>query len=157
MNMRVYELYVGPLSAEEKDRYCAEASVIETGLGIPAGTLPRTALVLGQYMSSMVSSGQITVTDTARMLASSVLHPRMPHIARPALSLVRLATVGLLPATIRDDYGFTWNQRKETMFRRSAVLIRNVVRVTPRFVRHWPAARRAATHRWSGLGHSSTR
>jgi uncharacterized protein (DUF2236 family) len=36
-----YELFVGPLTVEERDRYCAESTAIEPLLGIPAGTLPR--------------------------------------------------------------------------------------------------------------------
>jgi len=35
-----YEFYVIPLTPEEKDRYCAEASGIESLLGIPSGYLP---------------------------------------------------------------------------------------------------------------------
>jgi uncharacterized protein (DUF2236 family) len=146
MNIRVYELYVGSLSIEEKDRYCVEASAIETHLGIPHGTAPRNVSDLGQYMNAMLSGRQITVTDTARTLARSILYPQTLRIAEPALSFVRLTTVGLLPPPIRDGYGFTWNRRKQAMLRLSADLIRNLLRVTPRPVRHWPAARHRAIH-----------
>lgn len=143
MNVRVYELYVGPLSVQEKDRYCAEATAIEARLGIPRETLPRSFGELGQYMEAMLSSGQITVSDTARTLARSILHPGTPRVAEPVLSVVRLATAGLLPPMIRDGYGLSWNPRKQAMLSLSAGLIRNLLRVTPRIVRHWPAARRA--------------
>jgi uncharacterized protein (DUF2236 family) len=153
MNIRVYELYVGSLSVEEKDRYCVEASAIETHLGIPHGSVPRNVNDLGQYMNAMLSSRQITVTDTARTLARSVLYPQTPRIAEPALSFVRLVTVGMLPPTIRDGYGFSWNGRKQAMLRLSAGLIRNLLRVTPRLVRHWPEARRRAIRRgWRSTG-----
>jgi uncharacterized protein (DUF2236 family) len=142
MNLRVDELYVGSLSVEEKDRYCVEASAIETHLGIPEGTLPRTVDALGQYIAAMLSSGQITVTDTARTLARSILYSQTPRIAEPALSFVRLATVDLLTPTIRHGYGFPWYRRKEAMLRRSADIIRNLLRMTPRLLRQWPAARR---------------
>ena len=140
MSLRVYELYVGPLSVEEKDRYCTEASATETRLGIPEGALPRSVDDLTLYMTAMLSSGQIVVTETARSLARRILHPG-PRIAEPALWLVRLGTIGLLPASIRDDYGFAWSARKERMLRRSAAVMRGVLRVTPRMVRHWPAMR----------------
>src|SRR5712691_4015840 len=42
MMPRTYELYVGPLSADEKDAYCLEASGVEALLGIPRGFLPRS-------------------------------------------------------------------------------------------------------------------
>lgn len=143
MNVRVYELYVNPLSPEEKDRYCAEATAIEARLGIPHGTLPRNFGELGRYMDAMLSSGEISVTDTARTLARSILYPERPRIAEPLLSVVRLTTAGLLPPMIRDGYGLSWSPRKQAMLALSARLIRNVLRVTPRIVRHWPAARRA--------------
>ena len=143
MNLRVYELYVGSLSLDEKDRYCAEASAIEEALGVPRGRVPRSFTELGQYVETMLSSGEITVTETARRLARSVLYPPAPRLAEPALSFMRLATIGLLPPVIREGYGFAWSGRKQAMLRLSAALIRNVLRGTPGVVRHWPAARRA--------------
>ena len=144
MNLRVYERYVGPLSLEEKDRYCAEASAIETPFGIPAGRLPRTVADLGRYMDTMLSSGAISVSDTARMLARDVIHPPAPRLAAPALALVRLQTIGLLPPGIREDYGLAWSVRRERLLGVSTRLVRTALRVTPPIVRHWPAARRAA-------------
>jgi uncharacterized protein (DUF2236 family) len=143
MNLRVYERYVGPLSEEDKDRYCAEASAIEAPLGIPAGRLPRSFAELGRYMDAMLASGAIAVTDNARMLARDVLDPPAPRLAAPALSLVRLQTVGLLPPGIREDYGFPWSPRRERLLGVSTGLARTVLRVTPPIIRHWPAARRA--------------
>jgi uncharacterized protein (DUF2236 family) len=143
MNMRVYELYVGPLSGAEKDRYCAEASAIEAPLGIPAGRLPRSAGELGRYMDAMLSSGDIAITDNARRLAAAVVYPPAPRWAAPALSVVRLPIIGLLPARIREAYQFAWSARDERRLRRSAGLVRRTLPVTPSIVRHWPAARRA--------------
>jgi uncharacterized protein (DUF2236 family) len=144
MNLRVYERYVGPLSAEEKDRYCDEASAIETPFGIPAGRLPRSFGELERYMDAMLASGEIAVTEDARLLAREILHPPAPRLAAPALRLVRLQTVGLLPARIRAGYGFSWSPRTEAWVDRSARLVRTTLRLTPPVVRHWPAARRAA-------------
>jgi uncharacterized protein (DUF2236 family) len=144
MNLRVYERYVGPLSAEEKDRYCAEASAIETPFGIPSGRLPRTFDELDRYMDAMLTSGEITVTDDARLLAREILHPPAPRPAAPALWLMRLHTGGLLPARIRAGYGFPWSPRSDTLLGASTRLIRTTLRLTPSAVRHWPAARRAA-------------
>jgi uncharacterized protein (DUF2236 family) len=144
MNLRVYERYVGPLSAEEKDHYCAEASAIETPFGIPAGRLPRSLGELTRYMNAMLASGEITVTDDARLLAREILYPPVPHLAAPALSLVRLQTIGLLPVTIRSGYGFPWSSRRETWIAVSARFVRATLRLTPSVIRHWPAARRAA-------------
>jgi uncharacterized protein (DUF2236 family) len=155
MNLRVYELYVDTLAGEEKDRYCAEASSIEAYLGIPQGRLPRSFSELREYMDAMFASGQIVVTDAARTLARAIVYPPAPRMAEPALSFMRLATVGLLPSAIREGYGFSWGPRNDRMLSLSAGLVRNLLPLTPSIVRHWPAARgalRAATRPGSPSG-----
>jgi len=142
MNLKVYERYIGPLSAEEKDGYCAEASAIETPFGIPAGRLPRTFGQLTRYMDAMLASGEITVTGEARLLAREILDPPAPRLAAPALAMVRLQTIGLLPPTIRASYGFPWTSRSEAWMTAFARLVRGTLRLTPPIIRHWPAARR---------------
>ncbi len=57
----VYELYVGPLTAAEKDRYCAEASGLEPLLGLPHGYLPRSTDELRASMATTYASGAIVV------------------------------------------------------------------------------------------------
>src|SRR5205809_126226 len=47
---RTYELYVGPLTPEERDRYCAEATWLGPLLGIPDDLLPRTAADVDRYI-----------------------------------------------------------------------------------------------------------
>jgi uncharacterized protein (DUF2236 family) len=91
----------------------------------------------------MLASGDIAVTDTARSLAQAILYPPVPRLAAPAPALLRLSTVGLLPAGIRLGYGFFWSPRQEAMLRLFTGLVRSTLRVTPSIVRHWPAARRA--------------
>jgi uncharacterized protein (DUF2236 family) len=143
MNLRVYERYVGPLTADDKDRYCAEATAIEVPLGIPVGRLPRRFGELTRYMDAMLSGGAIAVTETARMLARDVVYPPAPRLAAPGLALVRLQTVGLLPPAIREAYGFAWSARRERLLGMSTRATRALLPVTPGIVRHWPAARRA--------------
>jgi uncharacterized protein (DUF2236 family) len=144
MNLRVYELFVTPLCIEEKDRYCAEASAIEGHFGIPEGRLPRTFSELQRYVKAMLANEEITVTDAARALARAVIYPEAPRVAEPAIRLMRLTTVGLLPSTIRDGYGFSWNSRSEARLRRWAALVRRLLPLTPSIVRYWPVARAAA-------------
>ena len=143
MNLRVYELFVDSPSVEEKDRYCAEASAIEEPLGIPKGELPRTFAALRHYMDTMLARGEIVVTDVARDLARDILYPPVLLPVRPAIWWTRVVTAGLLPPTIREGYGLSWDSRKEAMLSRSASLIRALLPVTPSIVRHWPAARSA--------------
>jgi uncharacterized protein (DUF2236 family) len=144
MNLRVWELLMAPLPLEDKNRYCREASTIEGHLGIPEGRLPRSVSELERYMDGMFASGEISVTDIARTLAHAIVYPQGARVAGPAISFMRLTTIGLLPPTIRDDYGFSWSARREAMFRRSTTLVRALLPLTPSVLRHWPAARAAA-------------
>jgi len=147
MNLRVYERYIGPLSEDEKDRYCIEASSIETPFRIPAGRLPRSFDELTRYMDAMLASDEIVVTKDARLLAREILHPPAPRLAAPALWMMRLQTIGLLPPAIRAGYGFPWSPRRQAWMTTSARLIRGTLRLTPAVIRHWPAARRAVLRR----------
>jgi uncharacterized protein (DUF2236 family) len=141
-NLRVYELLVAPLSAADQDRYCLEASAIEGYVGMPRGRVPRSLGELQRYMDGMLASGEISVTDTARTLAYAIVHPRVFPLVAPAFSFIRLMTAGLLPPSLRADYGFTWSERHQTRLRRSTTFLRALLALTPSIVRHWPAARR---------------
>jgi uncharacterized protein (DUF2236 family) len=135
-----YELYVAPLTDVEKDAYCAESAGIEPLLGIPAGALPRRAPDLARYMDDMLAGPHLAVTDDARRLAREMLTP-VPWIVLPAMALVRLPAVGLLPARLREEYGFAWSRRHERALRLSAAAIRGLLRVTPGVARYWRLAR----------------
>jgi len=140
-----YESYVGLLSPEEKDRYCAEASSIEPLLGIPAGSLPRNVTELHGYMERMLASGEITVTETTRALARAVAFIDIPRVFQPLFWLVQLPTVGYLPPLIREEYRFPWGRHREGALRLSSRLIRALLPLAPSILRHWPKAR-AAIH-----------
>jgi uncharacterized protein (DUF2236 family) len=152
MNLRVYELFVTPLSTAVKDRYCAEASWIEPHLGIPPGSVPRRLHDLDDYLDRMLCTDTIEVTDTARALANDVIFPPAPRVAWPMLALMRLVTIGLLPARVREGYGFAWDDGRQARLRRAAGVLRRVLRCTPSVMRHWPSARRAVKERSRASG-----
>jgi uncharacterized protein (DUF2236 family) len=138
-----YELFVGPLTAEERDRYCEESSGIEVLLGIAPGSLPRSALELSAYLDDKLTNGEVVVTDTARSLAPEILHPPAFVAARPLLALARLPAVGLLPPAIRVGYGLSWSRRHDRALHAVAAISRRVLPLLPGVCRYWPAARAA--------------
>jgi uncharacterized protein (DUF2236 family) len=142
MNVRVYERFVAPLASSERDAYCAEGAAIETALGIPVGSLPRTYGELQVYMSSMLGSGQLAITDVARALARDVLYAAGSFVGRSAMWWPRLVTLGLLPSSIREAYGFPWDSRRERLFGWSTTLVRGFLGLAPGALRHWPGSRR---------------
>jgi uncharacterized protein (DUF2236 family) len=139
-----YERFVQPLSPEERDRYCVESSAIEHLLGIPEGTLPRSMQELTAYLEGMLSSGEIHVTDTARALGAEVLNPPVPPvIGRPLVALARLPAVGLLPPSVRREYGLAWDRRHEQALAMLSGVARRIIPRLPSPLRYWPAARAA--------------
>jgi uncharacterized protein (DUF2236 family) len=138
-----YERFVGPLTPAERDRYCREAGLAAPLLGIPPDAVPRTTNELAAYMERMLASGEIAVTDTARVLAGDIVSRGLPWPARPLLTLARLPTVGLLPGPIREAYGFTWAPRQERALGLLTSAVRHGIVLAPPLIRWWPAARRA--------------
>lgn len=137
-----YELLVGPLAPRERDRYCAEAAIMEPLLGMPDGWLPRDAAQLDSYMREMLAGGTLVVTDTSRALARAVLYPPHWRLAWPAFRAVQVLTIGSLPPSIRQAYGFDWRARDARAFARWTATLRTLRRLLPSIAREWPMARR---------------
>ncbi len=135
-----YELYVGPLSEEQKDQYCAQASSIGPLLGIPEGYLPTRWTELNHCLNDRLASGEITVTDTARAVAREVVSPPAPWPLKPLIWLLHLPTRGLLPSSIRQGYDLHWSGWQRWLLRVSSGLMRCLLRCLPATLRHWPAA-----------------
>jgi uncharacterized protein (DUF2236 family) len=140
----VYERLVGPLTPEERDRYCAESAVMEPLLNIPGGVLPRNLAELDTYMHDMLIGGSIAVTDSSRALARAVLFPPRWRLFWPAFRPVQLITIGLLPPAIRQAYGFRWTRRDARAMSRWITILRWARRLMPSILREWPGARSAA-------------
>lgn len=138
--LRTYALLVGPLTADDEDRYCAETAQVGPLLGAPSDALPATRADLDAYLATMEQGDCLTVGETARALAEALLAPPGRRWVAPALWLGRLVTVGLLPPAVRAAYGFTWSARQARVLRASAAALRAARRVTPPVLWKWPAA-----------------
>ena len=115
---------------------------MEPLLGLPARWLPRDSAQLDAYMREMLAHDSIVVTDTSRKLARSVLYPPRWQVAWPAFRAIQLLTIGSLPPSIRDAYGFEWRPREVQAFARCITLLRTSLRLLPALAREWPIARR---------------
>lgn len=137
-----YERLVGPLTTDERDEYCAEATIMEPLLGLPAGWLPRDSASLASYMRGIHESGALMVNDTSRRLARAVLFPSQWRVAWPVFRTLQSLTLGTLPPGIRAAYGFAWHARDERSLERWVRLLQSLRRRLPAFAREWPVARR---------------
>jgi uncharacterized protein (DUF2236 family) len=142
-----YERLVGPLTCDQRNRYCAEAAIMEPMLGLPSGLLPRSSAELTTYMEDMLAGNSLHITESSRALARAVLSPPRWYLAWPAFRPLQLMTIGSLPDRIRRAYGFAWRPRDERALARWTTTIRVLLRFVPRIAREWPisgSARRAS-------------
>jgi uncharacterized protein (DUF2236 family) len=140
--IRIYDCYVAPLSPAEQQAYHAEARQIAIRLGVPEHGVPMTLVELRAEMARLLADGSVAVSDTARSLAPSVLHPTAfpPRFAWDAAHLVSLS---VMPDPIRRGYGIRWSPQREAGMRRVAAASRRLLPLLPAALRRVPPARSA--------------
>jgi uncharacterized protein (DUF2236 family) len=105
----VYERFVDDLSAEVRERYYADHRRVGSLLGVPEELLPPDHVAFRAWFDERLESEALTVTDTARAIAASVLDPPVPV---PGSGFVRTLTAGLLPSRLREAYGLAWDDSR---------------------------------------------
>jgi len=148
--LRVYDRYVAPLTPDEQQAYHAESRDIAIRLGVPPDAVPDTLVELRSEMLRLMANGTVAVSDTARMLAPSVLYPaRFPP--RLVWDAAHLVSMSVLPDPIRRGYGLAWSARRDRGMQRLGAVSRRVLPMVPRRLRRVPhaltAERRTAEHR----------
>jgi uncharacterized protein (DUF2236 family) len=140
--LRVYEGWVAPLTADEREAYHVESAQVALRLGVPDTLMPARLVDLRGWMDERLADGTIRVTPTAREIASTILRPsrRAPQLAWEAAHLVSLAT---LRPELRRQYEIRWGARREAGAQRLASISRRTVRHLPRMLRDAPQARAA--------------
>ena len=135
--LRCYEDLVGPLSPDDRETYYREMAEVAERFGCPRAAQPATYADFRRYFDETVEAMQ--VTDVGRDLGGFILDPVLPfrlHVpTRPVLRLQRLLTVGLLPPSLRERFGFPWTAADQARFDRATRRARAVFRVVPRPVR----------------------
>ena len=115
-----------------------------TALRVPADVRIQSPSQFSRYFAEMLASGSLAVTTDARDLAQEIVWPRGTRALWPASQLHRVTTVGLLPADLRDAYGFAWSDADDRALRRWARPIRASRRLMPESMALWPRARAVA-------------
>ena len=143
--MLVYSKYVRRLDGEERDALWQDYRVVGRHFGLADDDMPADADAFDAYMDAMLASGDLWVSDRARELATEiVLRPPVPAHLRPVLELVNQITFGLLPASVRRMYGFSWDPIRALALHGGAEYVKRVVvPVLPERVRMLPVARAA--------------
>jgi uncharacterized protein (DUF2236 family) len=143
--MLVYGKYARSLSRGELDALWRDYRVVGRLFGLQDDEMPEDIDGFEAYMAGRYESPELLVTPRARELAIDiVLRPPVPLHLRPVLELVNQITVGLLPARVREQYGFSWDPVRSLALHGGAEYVKRVVvPVLPERVRMLPLARAA--------------
>jgi uncharacterized protein (DUF2236 family) len=143
----VYERLLGALAEADRDAYCEQAAGVAVELGAAAADVPRTWPALQRYFDAEYASGRIVVGRDARAIADALLFPPMTAVPEPFAWANRVVTIGLLPAPVRQQYGYGWDERRDRQLDRLLAVLSRMRRMSPAAVAWWPAARRHAAGR----------
>jgi uncharacterized protein (DUF2236 family) len=139
----VYMRYVGPLSIAEQRGYYEEQKLLGEKFGIPRDRQPADLAAFNDYFADMLASDRIAVTDALRDVVDATLRPDLPFVMRPVIEALNLATVGLLPDSMRAELGLKWTRNRRRVFEASRVVLSAALPVLPRVMREFPPARSA--------------
>ena len=117
----VYDRYIGALDPDQRESYWEDYRVVGSLFGLADREMPESIRDLDAYTAEMLASDVLHVSERARELAIEiVMHRPVPLAVRPALEITNFITIGLLPATLRHQYGLTWGCARELMLRAGA-------------------------------------
>jgi uncharacterized protein (DUF2236 family) len=141
-SLLVYRRYVGSLTRDEVHRYYHEQGRFAVACGVPAGAWPDDYGAFREYFETTVED-ELHPTEDSRRIAASVLGAGVPVPLRPLSAAMNLATVGLLPATLRDRFGYQWGPARQALLDASTFALRRMIPLVPPPLRELPAARSA--------------
>jgi uncharacterized protein (DUF2236 family) len=143
-SVRAYERWVGPVTADERERFWQEARSVGTRMGIPLADSPPDWPSLETWFATMLRpGGPISVTPTARELSPDILRPPLPLVPARLIDLVALPGLALVPARLREEFGVIWTPRHERLADTLGLAVRTWVALVPRDWRAMPQARAA--------------
>lgn len=109
----VYERIRPRLSGAEREQYYQESKLMAHGCGVPAGACPESFEDFRRYVDRVVAE-DLHVTRSAKSVATAAMNPPVPGplglVAAPPHQII---TVGLLPPSLREQYGFRWNRARQ--------------------------------------------
>ena len=133
----VYERAYGPLDDESGERVYREYAVLGTALQMPAELWPADRAAFRRYWNDTLA--HLTVDDTVRAVADALLRAeRAPLPIRLGMPVARLATVALLPESVRATFGLAWSPARQRRFDRTWRVIVPIYRALPAALRHAP-------------------
>ena len=134
------DAWIAPLAAEQRARFYAETRPVGRLFGIPETLLPADIDTFDAWIAAQLApGGPVHPSATSRDLAHTILRPplapavtngplavRLGAAADPMAALLRrvhpgaaswllVPAIGLLPVSLRREYGFAWGPRERLL------------------------------------------
>jgi uncharacterized protein (DUF2236 family) len=123
-----------PLSAEDRERYWAEARLFAAFFGILQNALPQDWADFAAGNERMWRSDVLTVSNQARSTAEAVLSGAGTRLPIPYW--YRALTARLLPARLRDDFRLPYGASEQRASDRALAVLRRIYPWVPGRLRH---------------------
>ena len=133
-----YETFVQPLLPREREDFYQEFKLVGELLGVPKDRFPITLRAFDAYLEAMIAGGPVRVDQRARELAKLVLRPRLRLLPGPAMIPFDVVTAGLLPPSLREQYGLAWGAGRQRAYRLAVRTVPRLIALTPPVLRVWP-------------------
>ena len=112
----VADAWLEPIALARHAAYYDETRGIGRAFGVPDAILPSDLAAFEAYLERMLSpDGPVHASPIARELAGTVLrpplrplHPWLARVPADAYAWTLWPSIGLLPASVRADYGLRW-------------------------------------------------
>jgi uncharacterized protein (DUF2236 family) len=137
--LTMYETFVGRLAARDREAFYDEMNVVADIFGVPPAVLPPTFGAFAAYRREAIAG--LRVGEDAREVARTVLAPPVPAALRPLMPSLRLVTVGLLPPSLRAQYGLRWRPMHRAALAVQARSVRTLLPATPALLRELESER----------------
>jgi uncharacterized protein (DUF2236 family) len=128
------ELFLGPFSAEQGERYYRDGTLLGEAFGVPIDRQPASLEAFRAYVATMVEDLARGMNDESRQVGMAILHPPLPLPLRPVVAMAGRLSAGLLPAALRHSFGLPWGPTGQAAL---DALTRTTRAVLPRVPARW--------------------
>lgn len=135
--LQVFQLVLGPLEAEERERYYRESRRFARLFGIPDRVMPDDHQGFVRYMERMLASDVIAVSRPALEMRHFLFQPPR-RLHTPLAAWYRTFTAGLMPPSLRAPFELPFGPLERSVYHGSLPALRLAHRALPRRLRYFP-------------------
>jgi uncharacterized protein (DUF2236 family) len=129
-----HDLVHPPFTAEDLERYWAEARLFAGLFGIPQSVLPQSWAGFAADNEQMWRSETLTVSDAACAIAAALLGGAGTRLRVPFW--YRAVTARLLPPRLREDFALPYGEVERRTAERALALLGRIYPLIPARLRH---------------------